>query len=123
MLFSTSLEGLVTSCHESIRNSTDDAKLTLESVFSSTKQFCVQNGYSEKEFVTFSQSKWPMPHEQCQNYEYMKNFTKMPEPRHFASILKGTDSISDKEYKSFQSAWNDLKIQNLWHLYSLYVLR
>ena len=119
MLIAQPLDKLITSAHEAANKE----KIPIAKVFASSKLFCDKKGYSEELFKTFISCKIPCPYELAKSYEFMKNFTQMPQKHHFASILRDTHAASDEQYQIFAKMWTDLGITNLLEFFIIYNIR
>ena len=119
MLINSSLDNIIASVHESCNK----LNLKTEEVFRSVKIFSDTKKYNKQEFDTFVSGKWFSPYELAIDFQSMEEWTHIPSKTDFKSILRDSDGLSEEEYDQFKAIWNQMEIENLFHFFSLYLLR
>ena len=114
-LIGNSLKQCIDNMHIAIKNE----KIPLDIAFRTTKEFADSQGFSQEQFKMITLSKMEMPHEKMKSYQDLIQTTEIPLKKDFYSSLKNTN-ISDESYSFFSKMWNELKIENLLHLYAIY---
>ena len=62
-----------------------------------------------------------IPFKRITDMDYLVSTTSAPPRNHFSSVLGNRGELSEEKHKIFRDVWNDLKIDNMLTLFSLYL--
>ena len=114
----SSLAGIIDDLH--IARAKEDVPLT--SMFQKTYDYAISQNLDYNQFEVLTSSKMTMPHEYSEDFNRLSRtkLSDLSDKRLFASVLKGTEEITDEQMNIFQSNWRILKCNTLLDLYKYY---
>ena len=114
----SSLSGIIDDMH--IARKKEGIPLT--SMFQKTYDYAMSQNLDYNQFVCLTSSKMTMPHEYSEDFNRLSRtkLSDLSDKKLFASVLKGTEEITDEQMNIFQSNWRILKCNTLLDLYKYY---
>ena len=90
-------------------------------IFPGVYKYLADLGLSEEEQNVVSSAKIVFPFERISTISSLTSVTSVPPREHFASLLRGEDTISLDLYELFKQVWEILHTDNMLTMFAIYV--